>query len=223
MKASLSILLPVHNAQSTVGDAIGRLLEILPELTNRFEIIVIDDGSSDATCEVADDWARHYPQVSFFRQATLSGWQAAVLKHAWRARGEYLMLLCGDLVDAAAINTVWGRRDEMSATVPESRTSDGRTLRIDQRQSRPKGKSPEAAPGALARGDSCANRIGPSAPGPSIPIGRTRTRFGGSLASGSRGGLSREPRGPEPNQGSQFLEPHQAVCTGRIVGCFAPT
>jgi len=90
MKASLSVLLPVHNAQSTVGDAIGRLLEILPELTNRFEIIVIDDGSSDATCEVADDWARHYPQVTFFRQATLSGWQAAVLKHAWRARGEYL-------------------------------------------------------------------------------------------------------------------------------------
>jgi glycosyltransferase involved in cell wall biosynthesis len=81
MKASLSVLLPVHNAQSTVGDAIGRLLEILPELTNRFEIIVIDDGSSDATCEVADDWARHYPQVSFFRQAALCGWQAAVLKH----------------------------------------------------------------------------------------------------------------------------------------------
>jgi len=151
MKASLSVLLPVHNAQSTVGDAIGRLLEILPELTNRFEIIVIDDGSSDATCEVADDWARHYPQVSFFRQAALSGWQAAVSKHAWRARGEYLMLLCGDLMDAAAINTAWARRDEMSASGAESRAADGRTLRIDKRQSRQKGKSPEAASGALAR------------------------------------------------------------------------
>jgi glycosyltransferase involved in cell wall biosynthesis len=152
MKASLSVLLPVHNAQSTVGDAIGRLLEILPELTNRFEIIVIDDGSSDATCEVADDWARHYPQVGFFRQAALSGWQAAVLKHAWRARGEYLMLLSGDVVDAVAINTAWGRRDEMSAAGSESRAADGRTLRIDQRQSRPKGMNPEVASlGALPR------------------------------------------------------------------------
>jgi len=150
MKASLSILLPVHNAQSTVGDAIGRLLEILPELTNRFEIIVVDDGSSDATCEVADDWARHYPQVSFFRQAALSGWQAAVLKHAWRARGEYLMLLSGELVDAAAINAAWARRDAMPGA--GSRAPDGRTMRIDQRQSRPKGTNPEAAPSSdLAR------------------------------------------------------------------------
>jgi glycosyltransferase involved in cell wall biosynthesis len=152
MKASLSVLLPVHNAQSTVGDAIGRLLEILPELTNRFEIIVIDDGSSDATCEVADDWARHYPQVSFFRQAALCGWQAAVLKHAWRARGEYLMLLCGDLVDAAAINTAWGLRDQMSVTGADARAADGRALRIDRRQSDPKGRNPEAASAsALAR------------------------------------------------------------------------
>jgi glycosyltransferase involved in cell wall biosynthesis len=152
MKASLSVLLPVHNAQSTVGDAIGRLLEVLPELTNRFEIIVIDDGSSDATCEVADDWARHYPQVSFFRQATLSGWQAAIVKHAWRARGEYLMLVCGDLVDVAAINAAWDRRDAMAATGPESRAADGRTLRIDQRQSGPNASGREAASSsALAR------------------------------------------------------------------------
>jgi glycosyltransferase involved in cell wall biosynthesis len=151
MKASLSVLLPVYNAQSTVGDAIGRLLEIVPELTNRFEIIVIDDGSSDATCEVADDWARHYPQVSFFRQAALSGGQAAVLKHAWRARGEYLMLLSGELVDAAAINAAWARRNAMPAGA-ESRTADGRTMRIDQRQSGPKGENREAASvGALAR------------------------------------------------------------------------
>jgi glycosyltransferase involved in cell wall biosynthesis len=145
MKSSLSVLLPVHNAQSTVGDAIGRLLEILPELTNRFEIIVIDDGSSDATCEVADDWARHYPQVSFFRQAALGGWQAAIAKHAWRARGEYLMLLGGDLVDAAAINSAWSLREKMS-TGAESRAADGRTLRIDQRQSGLKGKNLGAAP-----------------------------------------------------------------------------
>ena len=150
MKASLSVLIPVHNAQSTVGDAIGRLLEILPELTNRFEIIVIDDGSSDATCEVADDWARHYPQVRFFRQATLSGWQAAIAKHAWRARGEYLLLLSGDLVDAAAINAAWGFREEMSAAGPQSRAADGRTLRIDRRMGT-KTKSPETTvPGALA-------------------------------------------------------------------------
>src|SRR5262245_13218390 len=135
MKASLSILLSVHNAQSTVGDSIGRLLEILPELTNRFEIIVIDDGSTDATCEVADDWARHYPQVSFFRQAASKGWQAAIAKHAWRARGEYLMLLTGDPLDAATINSAWSLRDEMPAAGSHPAVAQGKTLRIDRARS----------------------------------------------------------------------------------------
>ena len=41
--------------------------------------------------EQADDWARHYPQVSFFRQAALCGWQAAIVNRVrddrfrWRA------------------------------------------------------------------------------------------------------------------------------------------
>ena len=153
MKASLSVLLPVHNAQSTVGDAIGRLLEVLPELTNRFEIIVVDDGSTDATCEVADDWARHYPQVSFFRQAASGGWQVAIAKHAWRARGEYLMLLVGEEVDAVAISGAWSLRDEMPAAGSDRAAAEGRTLRIDRGQDGLAAKSPEAAVGAstLAR------------------------------------------------------------------------
>jgi len=132
MKASLSVLLPVHNAQSTVGADTGRLLEILPELTNRFEIIVIDDGSTDATCEVADDWARHYPQVRFFPQAARVGWLAAAGKLAWRARGEFLMLLCGSPVDAAQIASVWNQRESISPSgSARTANADGRTLRID--------------------------------------------------------------------------------------------
>jgi hypothetical protein len=62
------------------------------------------------------------------------------------------MLLCGDLVDAAAINTAWGLRDQMSVTGADARAADGRALRIDRRQSDPKGRNPEAASAsALAR------------------------------------------------------------------------
>ena len=45
---------PVENAQATLAKNVRRLLEVLPELTGQFEILIVDDGSSDATFEVAE-------------------------------------------------------------------------------------------------------------------------------------------------------------------------
>lgn len=50
---TLSVLLPVHNAQATLEADIGQMLDVLPELTHDFHLMILDDGSTDATCEVA--------------------------------------------------------------------------------------------------------------------------------------------------------------------------
>ena len=47
MRDSLSILVPAYNVQATLGSHVGRLLEVAGELTGRFEILIIDNGSSD--------------------------------------------------------------------------------------------------------------------------------------------------------------------------------
>ncbi|HVA50718.1 MAG TPA: glycosyltransferase [Pirellulales bacterium] len=64
MKTSLSALVPVTNSQSTVGPLVSQLLEVMSELTDRFELLVIDNGSTDATAEVIADLALLYPQLS---------------------------------------------------------------------------------------------------------------------------------------------------------------
>lgn len=45
----ISCIVPVFNEEAVIGPFIEKLQETLRELTNRFEIIVIDDGSSDHT------------------------------------------------------------------------------------------------------------------------------------------------------------------------------
>lgn len=65
MKTSLSALVPVQNSQSTVGSLVSQLLDVLSELTDRFELLVIDNGSTDATAEVLADLAVLYPQLDF--------------------------------------------------------------------------------------------------------------------------------------------------------------
>jgi hypothetical protein len=55
--------LPIRNRQSSISPLVSHLLEVLPDLTPRFDVVVIDDGSNDATGEIAHDLALLYPQV----------------------------------------------------------------------------------------------------------------------------------------------------------------
>jgi glycosyltransferase involved in cell wall biosynthesis len=64
LKITLSALVPVCNAQSTIGPLVSQLLDVLSELTHRFELVVIDNGSTDSTAEVVADLALLYPQVT---------------------------------------------------------------------------------------------------------------------------------------------------------------
>ena len=75
---SLSALLPVRNVESTLATVVSETLEVLSELTDRFELIVVDDCSHDATIEVADELAACYPQLRVVRHSRPLGRSAAM-------------------------------------------------------------------------------------------------------------------------------------------------
>lgn len=66
---SLSLVLPVHNGALTLAERIAELLEILPELTRQFEVLIVDNGSTDLTEEIALDLVRQFPQVRMTRES----------------------------------------------------------------------------------------------------------------------------------------------------------
>jgi glycosyltransferase involved in cell wall biosynthesis len=68
------------------------LLEVLPELTSQFEIVIVDDASVDATIEVADELAGYYPQVKALRHATSQGRLAAITTGLQQSTGEIVLL-----------------------------------------------------------------------------------------------------------------------------------
>lgn len=92
MEPSLTVLLPVENAESTLASTVNRILEVLPELTRHFEISVIDDGSTDATIEVADELVSRYPQVHLVRHSKPLGRTAAIQTGMKHSTGEILFL-----------------------------------------------------------------------------------------------------------------------------------
>lgn len=88
MERSLSALLPVRNAESSLEATVLEMLEVLPELTRRLELVVIDDCSSDATIEVADEMLGRYPQLRVVRHACPKGRAEAIRTGFERSTGE---------------------------------------------------------------------------------------------------------------------------------------
>lgn len=83
--AALSYFFPAHNEAENVGALIAEALSVLPELAECFEIIAIDDGSSDGTGELADRLADAHPDlVRVVHHAARRGYGGA-LRSGFRA------------------------------------------------------------------------------------------------------------------------------------------
>jgi glycosyltransferase involved in cell wall biosynthesis len=95
LQRALTILLPVRNAQSTLADTVRRVLDMAADVSERFEVLIIDDASSDATSEVAHDLCRHYPQIRLLRNRKPLGEDDAVRLVLAQARGEVVCVRGG--------------------------------------------------------------------------------------------------------------------------------
>jgi glycosyltransferase involved in cell wall biosynthesis len=84
-------VLPAYNEEANVGPVIEQAVEVLPSVAEDFEVIVVDDGSSDGTAEVALELVReHHPRVRLLRHTGNRGYGAALRTGFGRARFDYL-------------------------------------------------------------------------------------------------------------------------------------
>lgn len=64
---SLSVLFPAYNEVGNIERTIPRAVKTLREMVGRFEVIIIDDCSKDATYVVAEGLGREYPEIRLFK------------------------------------------------------------------------------------------------------------------------------------------------------------
>jgi hypothetical protein len=114
----LTIVLPVYNAESKLRKNVNELLELASDLTAKFGVLIIDDGSTDATYEVAEELAAHYPQVSVRRHRHRRGLGAAMEYIQRRVRSDAVMIHDGVTpIDSRQVRNLWQRwtRQSMSS------------------------------------------------------------------------------------------------------------
>lgn len=88
----LSIVIPVYNAEETISRAIG---SILSQDFKDFEIIVVNDGSTDRSLEFCETIARNEPRIRLFSIEN-SGVSNARNVGIEQAQGKYITFLDAD-------------------------------------------------------------------------------------------------------------------------------
>lgn len=75
---SLSVVMPVYNAARHLNQHIEFLLELLPQVTSQFQLIIVDDGSTDSTGDIAQDLNDRFSQVEVVYHTSRHGEIAAI-------------------------------------------------------------------------------------------------------------------------------------------------
>jgi glycosyltransferase involved in cell wall biosynthesis len=95
----VSVVVPLHDEEETVGELHRRLADALEASGVSYEVVLVDDGSSDATGDLIDDLEREDDHLVVVHLSRNFGHQAAVSAGIDRARGQAVVLMDGDLQD----------------------------------------------------------------------------------------------------------------------------
>lgn len=99
MQRSISVIIPVLDEQESLTELFSQVSKSLQHLTNEYEIVFIDDGSTDGSVELIEKMAEqdsHVHLIQFFRNYG----KAAALSEGFRyANGDIVITMDADLQD----------------------------------------------------------------------------------------------------------------------------
>jgi glycosyltransferase involved in cell wall biosynthesis len=93
---ALSYFFPAHNEAANLAGLVDEALATLPTLAEEFEIVIVDDGSKDATPALADELAATHPAVRAVHHPVNLGYGAALRSGFAAARFDHLAFTDGD-------------------------------------------------------------------------------------------------------------------------------
>ena len=96
-KIEISAVVPVYNEEETLPVLIPKLMKVLEGLGCSFELIFVDDGSSDGSQRILREMAPQHPSLRILRFRENRGLSTALVAGMREARGEKIVTLDSDL------------------------------------------------------------------------------------------------------------------------------
>src|SRR6185369_4085189 len=93
---SISIFFPAFNDEQTIGELVRNALAILPAFTDDYEVLVINDGSTDRTRSLLDDLSKQNVHVRPIHHEANRGYGGALQSGFENATKEFVFYTDGD-------------------------------------------------------------------------------------------------------------------------------
>ncbi|MGW0701532.1 dolichyl-phosphate beta-glucosyltransferase [Streptomyces sp. NPDC002867] len=117
MSVDLSVVVPAYNEEERLGptlDAVCAFLRADPERWGEWELIVVDDGSTDATAKIAQEAAAGDPRIQLVSSSTNRGKGHALRMGVLASYGRRVLFTDADL--ATPVDELARLDDELAAT-----------------------------------------------------------------------------------------------------------
>lgn len=96
MTQGVSVFFPAYNDEGSIAGLVGDALAVLPGLTEDFEVIVVNDGSTDGTAAVLEELARSDSHVRVVHHESNRGYGGALRTGFASASKELVFYTDGD-------------------------------------------------------------------------------------------------------------------------------
>lgn len=104
----VSIFIPAYNEVLNLAEAIRDILGAAEAVLDDYEVLLVDDGSTDGTRELADRLAHEYPKLRVIHQPQNLGIAAAYVRALDEAKLDYFSFLPADReVNAESIKVIF--------------------------------------------------------------------------------------------------------------------
>jgi glycosyltransferase involved in cell wall biosynthesis len=94
---SLSIFFPAYNEEANIAKSVEKAVEVAKRLTSNYEILVVNDGSSDNTADVVQALCEQNPHVRLINHAQNQGYGGALMSGFINATKGWIFFSDADL------------------------------------------------------------------------------------------------------------------------------
>ncbi len=96
-KSSLSIILPAYNEAGNIPEVLKKIHKVFLTMNLNGEVLIINDGSTDNTGQVAEGFMEKYPSLHVIHHRKNMGLTESLMTGFENVKGDVIIFLCSDL------------------------------------------------------------------------------------------------------------------------------